>query len=264
MLYTPKILNRWTGRRLAGKKAVVTGAGRGIGKGVALMMAAQGADVLACDINTVALEQLQDEARAAGLASLSVVSADLTTEAGAETLRHTAAATLQEVEILVNAAAIVVFSWIENMSFADWRKTIAGELDTVFLVTRAIWPLLKTKGGSIVNFSSANAHVALDTSPALAHCAGKGGVLAMTRQMAMEGGPLKIRANSIAPGFTLTEETERHLTNEAMMKVVKTKLMLDLLGTPEDIGWLAVYLASDESRYVTGADLSIDGGATAW
>ena len=264
MLYTPEILNRWVGQRLIGKKAVVTGAGRGIGKGIALMIAAQGAEVLACDINAVALEQLQGEARAAGLTSLSVVSADLTTEAGAETLRRAAVATLGEVQVLVNAAAIVVFSWIETMTFADWRKTISGELDTVFLVTRALWPLLKAKGGSIVNFSSANAHVALDTSPALAHCAGKGGVLAMTRQLAMEGGPLKIRANSIAPGFTLTEETERHLTNDAMMKAVRSKLMLDLIGTPEDIGWLAVYLASDESRYVTGADLSIDGGATAW
>jgi NAD(P)-dependent dehydrogenase (short-subunit alcohol dehydrogenase family) len=157
-----------------------------------------------------------------------------------------------------------VFDWIETMPFAAWRKTLAGELDTVFLVTRAIWPLMKAKGGSIVNFSSANAHVALDTLPALAHCAGKGGVLAMTRQLAMEGGPHRIRANSIAPGFTLTEETERHLDNEAMMKSVRAKLMIDHLGMPEDIGWLAVYLGSEESRYVTGADFSIDGGATAW
>ena len=171
---------------------------------------------------------------------------------------------LGDVQILVNAAAIVVFAWIEAMSFADWKTTLAGELDTIFLVTRALWPLLKSSGGSIVNFSSANAHVALDGSPALAHCAGKGGVLAMTRQLAMEGGKHGIRANSIAPGFTLTEETRRHLGNADMMNAVRAKLMSDRLGTTEDIGWLIVYLASDESGYVTGADLRIDGGATAW
>jgi NAD(P)-dependent dehydrogenase (short-subunit alcohol dehydrogenase family) len=227
------------------------------------MFAAQGADVLACDINASALEILRNEVRAAGFGEISVVPADLTTEDGAAALAD-AVRGAGGTQILVNAAAIVVFDWIDQMSFADWRKTISGELDTVFLVTRALWPLLKRDGGSIINFSSANAHVALDTSPAIAHCAGKGGVLAMTRQMAMEGGPHGIRANSIAPGFTLTEETERHLGNAAMMSAVKTKLMLDMLATPEDIGWLAIYLASDESRFATGADFSIDGGATAW
>jgi NAD(P)-dependent dehydrogenase (short-subunit alcohol dehydrogenase family) len=252
------------GERLAGRKAVVTGAGRGIGKGVALMMARQGAQVLACDINNAALQQLLAEAHAEGLDNFHTHAADLTDENGAVGLATRAAEVFGEIQILVNAAAIVVFNWIDQMTFAEWKRTISGELDTVFLVTRAIWPLMKREGGSIINFSSANAHVALDTSPALAHCAGKGGVMAMTRQMAMEGGPFNIRANSIAPGFTLTEETERHLGNEAMMRAVRAKLMIDRIGTTEDIGFLAVYLGSDESRYVTGADISIDGGATAW
>lgn len=264
MMYTPEVIQAWRGHRLAGKKAVVTGAGRGIGKGVALMCAAQGAEVLACDINGEALETLRQEATAAGLERFFTVASDLTEEKGANILADAARKDLGGVHILINAAAIVVFDWIETMRFSDWRKTISGELDTVFLVTQAIWPFLKQEGGSIINFSSANAHVALATSPALAHCAGKGGVLAMTRQMAMEGGPHGIRANSIAPGFTLTEETERHLDNETMMSAVKSKLMVDRLGTPADIGWLAVYLASEEARYVTGADICIDGGATAW
>ena len=125
------------------------------------------------------------------------------------------------------------------MRFADWRRTLAGELDTVFLVTRALWPLLKSEGGSIVNFSSANAHVALEGLPAIAHCAGKGGVLAMTRQMAMEGWPLQHPRELDRAGLHRHRETDRHLGDEAMMAAVRAKLMLNQrLGQPEDIGWL--------------------------
>jgi len=237
--------------RLTGKRAVVTGAGRGIGRAIAAMFAGQGADVLACDINAAAL---------AGQG----VAADLTTEDGAAALALAARARWGAVDILVNAAAIVRFAPLAAMSLADWRTTTAGEIDSVFLVTRAIWPLLAASGAaSIINFSSANAHQALSGLPAIAHTAGKGAVLAMTRQMAMEGGPLGIRANSIAPGFTQTEETAQHLETPLMAQV-RSKLMVGRLGTPADIAHLAVYLGSDESGYVTGADMRIDGGATAW
>lgn len=243
--------------RLSGKRAVVTGAGRGIGRKIAQMYAAEGARVLACDIDGQALAGL-----AAG--TIAVHAADLTTEAGAASLAEAAKAAFGAVDILVNAAAIVRFAPIAEMSLADWRTTTAGEIDTVFLVTRALWPLLALSGrASIANFSSANAHMALKGLPAIAHTAGKGAVLAMTRQMAMEGGPLGIRANSIAPGFTVTEETEQHL-DTPLMDNVRAKLMVDRLGTTEDIGWLAIYLGSDEAGYVTGADFCIDGGATAW
>ena len=256
MNYSPETLASWAGGRLRGKTAVVTGAGRGIGRGVALMLAAQGARVLGCDIHAGALEETQFDATRADLGGFSTLAADLTAEFGAEALAAAAAERLGRVNVLVNAAAVVAFAPIEAMRFADWRRTLAGELDTVFLVTRALWPLLKAEGGSIVNFSSANAHVALEGLPAIAYCAGKGGVLAMTRQMAMEGGPLNIRANSIAPGFTVTEETDRHLGDEAMMAAVRAKLMLkQRLGQPEDIGWLAIYLGSDESALRHGRRL---------
>lgn len=238
--------------RLAGKRAVVTGAGRGIGLEVARMFAAEGAQVLACDIDAASL---------ASLDGVDTCAADLTSEAGAAALAEAAGG---RVDILVNGAAIVRFAPIPEMSLEDFHITTKGEIDTVFLVTRALWPALEASGcASIINFSSANAHTALNGLPAIAHTAGKGAALAMTRQMAMEGGPKGIRANSIAPGFTVTEETEQHL-DTPLMENVRAKVMVDRLGTTTDIAYLAVYLASDESLYVTGADMRIDGGATAW
>lgn len=245
--------------RLDGKRAVVTGAGRGIGRQIARMYQDEGAEVLACDIDAAALATLQAERP-----DLRMHAADLTGEAGAEGLARAAKEAFGAVDILVNAAAIVRFAPLPEMSLADWKTTTSGEIDTVFLVTRAHWALLEASGrAAIVNFASANSHVALKGLPAIAHTAGKGAVLAMTRQMAMEGGPLGIRANSIAPGFTVTEETEQHL-DTPLMANVRDKLMVDRLGRTEDIGWLAIYLGSDEAGYVTGADFRIDGGATAW
>ena len=147
-----------------------------------------------------------------------------------------------------------------------WRRTLAAELDSVFLVCKAAWPHLKASGAaSIINLASANAFVALEGSPALAHCAGKGGVLAMTRQLAMEGAPHNIRANSICPGMTVTSATRPVLeTMPDIRESARRKTMLARFGEPEDIAWAALYLASEEAGWVTGADFSIDGGATAW
>jgi NAD(P)-dependent dehydrogenase (short-subunit alcohol dehydrogenase family) len=152
------------------------------------------------------------------------------------------------------------------MTFADWKTTISGELDIVFLPLRAAWPWLRASGrASVINFASANARHALDGSPALAHCAGKGGVLAMTRQIAMEGAPHGIRANTISPGFIRTAATARHLSADPAFEAqVLAKNMLKILGEPADIAFAATWLASNEARYVTGADIAVDGGATAW
>jgi NAD(P)-dependent dehydrogenase (short-subunit alcohol dehydrogenase family) len=167
--------------------------------------------------------------------------------------------------VVLNAAAMAVFKWIEEMSYEEWRFTLTGELDTVFLACRAAWPHMKASGGaSIINFASANAYVALEGSPALAHCAGKGGVLAMTRQLAMEGAPHGIRANTISPGMIVTGATAPVLQQPGFKEQVLARAMIKRLGEPSDIAWCATYLASDESRHVTGADFSVDAGATAW
>lgn len=251
--------------RLKGKIALVTGAGNGIGKGCALMFARHGATVIACDIDPQSLQATVDEAGAEGL-SIESHALNLASETDTTALAQRIGERHGALHILLNAAAFASFRWIEEMSLEDWRRTLTGELDIVFLITRAAWPWLKAGGAaSVINFASANAYHALPGSPALAHCAGKGGVLAMTRQLAMEGAPHGIRANSISPGFIQTAATKVHMeADPGLRDKMLEKNMIKRPGTPEDIAWLATYLASDESGYVTGADFSVDAGATAW
>ncbi|MFM5948571.1 MAG: SDR family NAD(P)-dependent oxidoreductase [Novosphingobium sp.] len=230
--------------RLSGKIAVVTGAANGIGQSCAELFAREGAIVIGVD-----REQC-----------------DLLDEEAVNALFNRIGAEHGRIDILLNAAAFAHFAWLEDLTYAQWKETLAGELDIVFLSVRAAWPWLKASdAASVVNFASANADHALEGSPALAHCAGKGGVLAMTRQLAMEGAPHGIRANTIAPGFIRTAATERHLAADPAFEAqVMAKNMLKRLGEPDDIAWCAVWLASDEARYVTGANVPVDAGATAW
>lgn len=230
--------------RLAGRIAVVTGAANGIGRGCADLFAREGATVIALD-------------REDG---------DLTDEPATSALFARIGETHGRIDVLVNAAAFAHFAPIEDLTHAQWKETLAGELDIVFLPTRAAWPWLKASGAaSVITFASANASHALEGSPALAHCAGKGGVLAMTRQLAMEGAAHGIRANSISPGFIQTAATRRHLVADpAFAERVLAKNMLKRLGEPKDVAWCAVWLASEEARYVTGANIPVDAGATAW
>ena len=253
--------------RLAGKVALVTGAGNGIGRGCALMCARHGARVMGSDVDVAAAQETVALAAKEGLTLESVHPIDLTVPADVERMVRCAAERFGRLDILINAGAWGAFEWIENMDYErHWRRTLAAELDSVFLVCKASWPHLKASGAaSVINFASANAYVALQGSPALAHCAGKGGVLAMTRQLAMEGAPHHIRANTISPGLVLTAATRPVIEgNSQIREAARSKMMIGRFGQPEDIAWTVVYLASEEASWVTGADFPIDGGATAW
>ena len=229
------------------------------------MFARHGAQVMGCDIDAAAAEATLSAGQAQSLALASVHPCDLTDP---EAVRRVVEATVERygrLDVLVNAAAFGAFAWIHEMDYlSHWKATLTGELDIVFLACKAAWPHLIRRGGSIINFASANAFVALEGSGALAHCAGKGGVLAMTRQLAMEGAPYGLRANTISPAMIVTGATKPVLEIPGFKENVLRKLMLKRLGQPEDVAWCATFLASDESSWITAADFAVDGGATAW
>jgi NAD(P)-dependent dehydrogenase (short-subunit alcohol dehydrogenase family) len=250
--------------RLKDKVAVVTGIGAGIGQGIAMMFAREGAMVFGSDINEEAAKQTIKLAAAEGLI-IDFIKSDLTDEAQVETLMEKAVYRFGKIDILINAAAFCDFQPIEDLDYqTHWKRSIAGELDIVFLACQKAWKYLKINGGSIINFASANVRQVLKGSPALVHCATKGGVYSMSIQMASEGGPFGIRVNTISPALVHTAATDHLVQNPEFLKMLNEKHMVGRIGKPEDIAYCAVYLASDESTWVTAADFPIDGGASKW
>lgn len=251
--------------RLHGKVAVVTGTGSGIGQGCALMFARHGAKVVGCDINAASSEATVAAARKEGLEMSSVQPCDMTDAAAVRGLCDFAVKQYGGIDILLNAAATAVFAPIEQMTLEDFQKTLRHELDVIFLACKTAWPHMVARGGgSIINIASMSSHEADQGLPGLAHCAGKGGVLSMTRQLAMEGSKHKIRANTISPGLILTGATRGVLeSNPDFKNRALARMMVKRIGMPEDVAWCATFLASDESAYITAVDILVDGGIRA-
>jgi len=253
--------------RLADKVALVTGTGAGIGRGCALLFAREGAKVFGCDMNAERALATVAAARDAGFEMDSAHPVDLTQPADVQRCVDLVLERHGRIDVLVNAAAInPQFASVAQMSYERvWVPTMIGETDIVFLMCKAVWPhLLTGGGGAIVNFASIAALRGSELAGMLAHSAGKGAVLAMTRQLAVEGGPHRIRANSISPGLVATLATaSQGLTEGERRDSIAAGIPLRRIGQPEDIAYCALYLSSDEASWVTGTNISVDGGESA-
>jgi meso-butanediol dehydrogenase/(S,S)-butanediol dehydrogenase/diacetyl reductase len=249
--------------RLDGKRALISGTGGGIGRAAAVLFGREGAHVVGCDLDPQTSAQTVSLVRAEGGRMDAIAPVDLATEEGADRWVREAVALAGGIDVLVNNASAIRFGPVDTLSFADWSFTIRHELDIVFLVTRTAWPhLVAAGGGSIVNVASITASRGAFFMPQNAHGAAKGGVLALTYQLVVEGGPHGIRVNAVSPAMTETPHTAPLLADpDGPAASIAGRVPLGRWGQPEDVAHAIVFLASDESRHVSGANIPVDGGA---
>ena len=251
--------------RLRDKVCIVTGTGDGMGRAAALLFCAEGAKVVGCDINAQKAEATLHEAKKAGGQMVSLQPSDLTKQDQCDALVKLALDTYGGIDVVYNNAAMAYFGWMDQFTVEEFARTMNEELVIVFRLCKIVWPhLIARGGGSIINVASTSAKIAYKVLPGIAHTAAKGGVLAMTRQLAMEGGKHNIRANTVSPGLIETAQTRVFLKMPEFLGPMMDKLMLGRVGKPEEVARAVLFLASDESSFMTGADIAVDGGTTAW
>jgi NAD(P)-dependent dehydrogenase (short-subunit alcohol dehydrogenase family) len=249
--------------RLADKVCLITGAGSGIGRASALLFATEGAAVAVADIDLAAAEETSARITAQGGTSRAY-EVDVTDPASAQALAAAVMADLGRIDVLFNNAGIAGVGLLHETSVELWDRVIAVNVRGVFLVARAVLPYMIEAGrGSIVNMSSCIAEIGLANRASYA--ASKGAVLSLTRQMQADYGRNGIRVNALLPGTIHTPFVDRYLAESyddpvAGMEILKKRQLTGELGEPEDVATAALYLASDESRFVLGSGLAVDGG----
>lgn len=247
--------------RLDGKIALVTGAAAGIGQAIAQVFAEEGARVFLADVNGPAAEAASAALIENGLHAVPVT-ADVSSGQDVVRLFRTIAASSAKLDIIANNAGLNVRGDFRHMSDADWVKIREVNLDGVVRIARDGFPLLQASGkASLINVASILGHRGL--RQLAGYSATKGAVAALSRALAVEYAPFKIRVNTISPGFIETGLTARALRQPAIRKALIDQTPMGRLGDPREIARAALFLASDDASYVTGAELTVDGGMSA-
>jgi NAD(P)-dependent dehydrogenase (short-subunit alcohol dehydrogenase family) len=250
--------------RLNGKRVFITGAGGGIGRATAEKCAAEGAKIICADLHAAPAEATAAAIRAAGGEAVAVIG-NLTHEAACQAMFAEGAAAFGGIDVIFNNAGVCLNDDTGPVEtpLSAWDATIAANLTSVFLCCKAGIPHLEAAGGGVIVNNASIVALVGSAFPQIAYTAAKGGVLSMTRELAIMYARKKIRAVAICPGPTATPLVQAFMADEEAWRLRRKYLPMGRLAQPTEIANLVAFLASDEASFITGAAYPIDGGLTA-
>ena len=249
---------------LSGKTAVVTGGSSGLGSAISLALAQAGANVVVVDLQKPRDSTLLDQIAASGSKPL-FIAADICKRAAITEVVATTVNEFGAIDILVTSAGVGNKTPAENLTEAEWDQVLDINLKGVFCCCQEVGKqMIKQKSGNIVNVSSMSGNMVNKDRTISAYCVSKSGVIMLTKNLAVEWAKYNIRVNSIAPGYFVTPFNTAWMNNEEMTKMALDLTPMKRFGQPQEIGPVAVFLASQAAGFITGQTLVVDGGYTCW